>query len=136
MSLDDEFKRALDREAEVGFAGLSHRDQLLYTIWWLEADVNNGGFDQYYFNAGGDHACLAPGMLRAIGADHMAAIVESANAIFGTNGPPSNRDERQDTLSALTESEAPWGTLDQQYWAYPDNISKLLERYLGARSVA
>jgi hypothetical protein len=136
MTLDDEFKSALSREAECGFSGLNDRDQLLHAIWHLEGDVNNGGFDQYYFNSGGDQAKIAPSMLRAIGAECMATIVETANAVFGPDGPSPDRNTRQETLAVLTESDSPWERLDQEFWAYPDDISKLLEEFLSARPVA
>lgn len=44
------------------FERLSLRRRVLVAIWGLEAEVNNGGFDQDYLNGAGD-----PGPLRARG---------------------------------------------------------------------
>jgi hypothetical protein len=57
------------------FDRLNRVDQVLVTMWGLEAEVNNGGFDQYYFNGAGNQAFFAPEALRAIGAHPMASIV-------------------------------------------------------------
>lgn len=135
VNLDKAFSDAIAREAKSGFAALSRRDQILFLIWWLQADVNNGGFDQYYFNSGSNRAKQAPEALRAIGANGMARIVEAANAVFGADGPPADRNERQVALAALSDNE-PWAKLDEQFWKYPDDIFELLKRYIGAWPVA
>ncbi len=35
---------------------LSNGMQYVYTTWWLEAEVNNGGFNQYFYNSSGQFA--------------------------------------------------------------------------------
>ena len=118
---------------KVGFEELSAAEKVFMTIWGLEADVNNGGFSQYYFNTSGDQAKHAPGALRAIGANAMAAIVEQANAHFGAGGPPADRDQRQDALEALGDKpEAAWDELSGQFQNYPDDLTELLYAYVQA----
>jgi hypothetical protein len=129
MSLDDACNRALSHYFDVGFRGLTPDEQLLVVIWGLEADVNNGGFNQYYFNSYGNFARLASPMLRQIGANHMAQIVEEANALFGPAGPAQDQDDRQRALEAMDEES--WDPLDHRFWAYPDNVSELLGKHLG-----
>jgi hypothetical protein len=133
INLSDAFEAACQRHRTVAFADLSEADRILVSIWALEADVNNGGFDQYYFNTAGDTAHYAPVALRSIGARAMADIVERANSLFGPSGPPASRDARQDALLALTSSEDLWGQLDREFYAYPDDISTLLTQFLDAK---
>jgi hypothetical protein len=64
--LKQAFDTALRRAQAVAFADLAEEDRVLVAIWALEADVNNGGFDQYYFNSSGDTAYYAPTALRLI----------------------------------------------------------------------
>ena len=110
---------------------LDQREQLLVTIWGLEADVNNGGFDQYYFNSYGDLAQHCPGALRLIGANRTAELVELANAAFGAEGPPQNREERQDRLDEIRDTATPiWDSLEQEFYGYPDDLSELLRLHL------
>jgi len=83
IHLSDAFEAACGRHCDVGFEDLSEIDRILVSIWALEADVNNGGFHQYYFNSSGDTAHYAPAALRAIGAPIMACIVDKANPCSG-----------------------------------------------------
>jgi Domain of unknown function (DUF4375) len=116
-----------------GPEGLSDAERTFVAIWTLEADVNNGGFDQYFFNSAGDHALLTPKALKAIGADQAAAIVEAANAVFGPAGPSRDRDERQRALEALGDDRTPlFAPIDQRFFAYPDDIQGLLAAYVEA----
>jgi len=118
-----------------GFESLTVPEQAFVAIWVLEADVNNGGFDQYFFNSAGDYARLVPMALRAIGAAQAAAIVDTANAVFGPAGPPPGRDERQRALDALGDDRARlFELVDQRFVAYPDDLQGLLEAYVEAHA--
>jgi hypothetical protein len=119
------------RYGDAAFGDLPEVDRVLTSIWWLEADVNNGGFDQYYFNSSGDSAYYAPLALRTIGAPIMAGIVEKANSRFGPGGPPPCREERQEALLAMRDGL--WDDLDDQFYAYPEDLSALLEAFLESR---
>ena len=136
MNLTEAFDAALARYHADSFGELSARDQLLVTVWGLEADVNNGGFDQYYFNSSGDHAVHAPAALRSIGAPAMAAIVESANGLFGPGGPSTDRTVRQAQLFAITErDESAFENCDRDFLAYPEDLSALLATHFGLTAV-
>jgi len=129
MSLDEARDSAFSRYFEEGFKALTPDEQLLVVILGLEAEVNNGGFHQYYFNSYGDFACRVSSMLREIGANHVAQIVDEANAVFGSVGPSGNRDERQKALEALDDDS--WDSLDEKFCACPDNVTELLRKHLG-----
>lgn len=104
-------------------------------IWTLEADVNNGGFDQYYLNSSGDHAWYAPRALEAVGAATIASIVTEANAVFGADGPPADRDARLEALEALEpEARQRWGELDERFFEYPDDLTGCLYAFVQANS--
>ena len=120
-----------EKEAASGYASLDKREKVFFAIWTLEAEVNNGGFDQFYFNSSGDVALEVPGALRAIGANHTAEIVDKANALFGTNGPSPDIDVRQEQLEQLTErDEDTLGQFDDAFYAYEDNLSTRLAAYM------
>lgn len=126
-----EFERACQRLDDSNFDELAERDRVLVTIWALEADVNNGGFEQYYFNSSGDTAFFAPEALRIIGAHRMAAIVARANSLFGENGPPKARSARQERLFELTSAtDGLFEEHDAVFYEYLDDISALLVAYL------
>ncbi len=103
----------------------------MLAIGLLEADVNNGGIDQYYFNSSGDHALFVPHALRKIGASSTAGIVDRANALFGRGGPPAHRDVRQSALERFREAQPDgWEALDDEFYRYPDDIHSLVVEYV------
>jgi len=113
-----------------GLASLSPPEQVFVTIWELEAEVNNGGFTQYYTNSAGDHAERAAQSLETIGAPSMAGIVRRANALF-PGGPPRDRDQRSDVLQSLgVELEESLDRLTERFCAYPEDLSELLYRFV------
>ncbi len=125
------------RYSKVGFSHLSKPEQVFVCVWSLEAEVNNGGFDQFYFNSSGDHAVETVDALESIGASHTAEIVRRANAVFGASGPSSVRAIRQEQLDALPESvRGSFDTLDQEFYAYKDDLEALLRAYVVANTKA
>ena len=136
MGLESDFERAREREDAHGYSNLSYRDQVLIAIWCLEAEVNNGGFHQFYFNSAGDYAQVVSSMLRTIEAHTMASTVDGANALFPAPGPPSDRYERQAVLEALTDAGVSFDECDNKFLAYPEDLTDLLTRYLSVKPVA
>lgn len=132
IDLSSEFERACSKPHEGAlFDALPQLDQILIAIWGLEAEVNNGGFDQYYFNDAGDQAFFAADALEEIGARSMAAIVREANQKFGVDGPARDRTRRQEQLKRLTASEEDlFDPLDRRFYDYPDDIASLLTAFL------
>ena len=105
------------REAKHGIKGLTEPEQTFLRVWNLEAEVNNGGFAQYFENSAGDHAVGTPDALRAVGAPEMASLVEQAMQPFGPSGPPADRDARSKAIQALPASARElWDQLDGQFY--------------------
>jgi hypothetical protein len=130
MDLDVLIDAALRKLWASSYLVLTPIEQVLVAVSGVEVEVNNGGFDQYYFNSAGDQAQVAPAKLRAIGAATTADIVESANSAFGSDGPPMDRGTRQERLEQIRDGAAElWSLLEQKFYAYPDNLRGLLERY-------
>lgn len=53
--------------------------QSIYICWVLEAEVLNGGFNQYYYNSKAKFADMLPGAFTFIGASGYAELVSEAN---------------------------------------------------------
>lgn len=56
--------------------------QAIYMIWILEAEVNNGGYNQFYFNSSGQFYKHLPEALKLVGATKFAYLTERANKTF------------------------------------------------------
>lgn len=104
-------------------AELTPAERVFVCIWQLEAEVNNGGFYQYYSNSAGDLAADTPAALEAIGAMQTAVIVKGANGLF-PGGPPEDRDARCDMLDALDDNL--FEQFDTAFLRYDENLSQLL----------
>ena len=119
------------RLGKVGYDSLNRPEQVFVCIWELEADVNNGGFDQYYFNDAGDRALNAVESLEAIGASRTATLVNQANRVFGASGPSRQSREAQEQLDSLTEAHrAELAKLDVRYLTYEENLESLLRAFV------
>ena len=125
------FAAALRKFSGSNFAELTETEQILVTIWGIEAEVNNGGFGQYFHNATGDQAFFAPHALRSIGAVRMAQIVAGANSLFSPDGPPQQWDERFKKLQQIDAAvDDPWDEWTRAFQDYPDDLNGLLEKFL------
>jgi hypothetical protein len=121
------------RDASVGYEELSQPEQIALCVDGLEREVNNGGFEQYFFNSAGDHALDCLDALEEIGATSMAKLLRKAVAIFGAGGPDLDREERQLQLEALGDRVAPkLEPLDDAFFDYPDDLAALLRAFVEA----
>ncbi|MCA0894960.1 DMP19 family protein [Microbulbifer agarilyticus] len=127
----DSFEPVSAKYDAAGFDSLSEKEQAIYTIWWLEAEVNNGGFHQYFSNSAGDHAVVALASLKNIGAVKTADLLENAIGVaFGETYPQSQR-ERQNQLGVDEEVKfSKLEELDSKFYEYPENFYKLLDSYV------
>lgn len=130
-------ERVLARADSGGVDQLSREERTVAAIWLLEADVTNGGFDQYFFNGSGDLAAVAPQALREIGAEDAATIVEEAVSAFGTEGPAVDQTERQQQMVRLDPAtKKVWAALDARFVQHADAIPPLLQSYVAANAEA
>lgn len=92
---------------------LTAPDRLVLLVGELEADVNNGGFDQYLGNKGRRRARAALAALQTVGARKTAGMLETAMAPGTT---PAQ-------LSAL----------DDRFYRVPEDLAVLTGRHVGLR---
>ncbi len=56
--------------------------QAIYMIWALESEVNNGGYNQFYFNSSGQFYKYLPDALKLVGANKFSDLTKHANITF------------------------------------------------------
>ena len=83
-----------------GFAPLPAPVQHLFAAHWCQSEVNNGGFDQFFFNSTGVLAPEAEAGFRAIGLTGVADIVREAMARFGAEYP-REQEVREAAMDAI-----------------------------------
>jgi hypothetical protein len=110
---------------------LNKHQRIFYLNQCLEREVNNGGFNQYYFNSSGDFAEETVDSLKAIGAEKTATILSQANAVFPNGKVPASIDERQKNLEEIEESvNEQWENIEEKFMAYEDDLNSLNMAYI------
>lgn len=121
---------AVDRlhAKDSNWKSLTLRDQELAALWKLEADMNNGGFVQFFCNWGIECYYISVKALKNICANKMLEIIELEFSIVNTAYKRSEDkiEAYWDIPKYITEKEiAELDRLDAAFWEYPDDISEL-----------
>jgi Domain of unknown function (DUF4375) len=110
---------------------LTEPQKNFFYIQNLEREVNNGGFNQYFFNSDGDYAHETLIALNAIGANHALIIMQTAINEFPNHIVPKDRNKRQEVLKEIEKKASKtWDKLDSTFYTYPDDIDALNINYI------
>ena len=82
---------------------LNEYEKTFFLTQTLEAEINNGGFSQFFFNSGGNFTYETVDAFEAIGAVKTAEICRKAIASFGKK-IPKDRNKRMDFLDKFVFS--------------------------------
>ncbi len=110
---------------------LNEHQKVFYFNQCLEREVNNGGFEQFYFNISGNFAHELTASLTAIGAIKTCQIVVEANNVFPEHKVPESQNARQELMSMIEESVGgTWAELDQRFYAYEEDLNAMNMQYV------
>ena len=115
------------------FGRQSTPQKVFSAIWAVESEINNGGFSQYFLNSSAESASFVAQALETIGAPNTARICSQAMITAFPGGLPSNADTIRTVASdfpdeILDKLEG----LDQEFLAYPHDLTDLLFAYVSA----
>ena len=115
-NIESKFPRNYRKEYKT-LMTLSEGRQAIYIIWYVEGEVNNGGFNQFYFNSSGQYAQLAPEAFKLVGAEKYAELMQRANNTYRSN-EKSIRKSHDGTLEGFSESykDNPLNELDHEFY--------------------
>lgn len=112
---------------------MSKGQQAIYTTFLVESEVNNGGFNQFYFNSSGIFAEMAIGGFQLIGAEKFANIMIEANRIYTENKEVLQAYD-DGTVNSFCESykDNPLNELDEQFYNLykEENLQELKVIYI------
>ena len=91
---------------EDGYYELSENEQAVYNIKNLVDAVNGSGLLSYYKSAASSYVNDMLDTLYSLGMDEIAAVIESANAIFPDSYPPEDIAERLEIISEFEDDYA------------------------------
>lgn len=91
--------------------------QAIYMIWMLEAEVNNGGYNQFYFNPSGQFYNHLPEALELVGANKFADLTKRANDTFEKENPKITQ-YQDGTLEGFSKSydDNPLNKFDDEFY--------------------
>jgi hypothetical protein len=113
------------------FASQSAPQQVFSSIWSVESEVNNGGFSQYFLNDSCETVAFVAEALDTIGAPRTADICRRAIATAFPAGLPPTRKAISTTAADISdEALEQLGMLDNEFFAYPHNLTDLLFAYV------
>lgn len=113
------------------FATQSAPQQVFSSVWAVEAEVNNGGFSQYLLNDSCETAVFVAKALDTIGAPRTADICRRAIATaFPAGLPPTPKAISTAAADFPDEVLEQLGALDNEFFAYPHNLTDLLFAYV------
>ncbi len=122
---------ATDKESEIALSKrFSPGQKSLYFFWYLDSEVANGGFIQFYWNENKKYIAPILKGLKLIGDKEMIALVEKADKIFLKNQSKFEVEDTQKNFERLYNEITEFEELDLQFFEIHDNTMDLIEKYI------
>ena len=130
-------EQALVQKADrLGVAALTKPERAVCVVEALEREVNNGGFEQFFFNAvvwPGDLALEIVGALNDVGCSTAAALTQSAIEIVGVQEASSVSEWEAAAQSLSDEACAALQSLDEKYFSDVGDLAATLFEFVKQR---
>ncbi|AUC15792.1 hypothetical protein BTO06_11810 [Tenacibaculum sp. SZ-18] len=124
------FVKDKEHEIERG-KSLSYGQKALYYWWYLDAQVTNGGFVQFYYNGYGPYVPTIIKGLEHIGDTEMANLVKKADKIYQKNKKLMDKAQESDLFgSDLYDRLDKMSLLDDDYYEMNEKTMSLIEAYI------
>ena len=107
---------------------LSAPERVIFVVFLLEGEVNNGGFSQFFFNSSGDYSNELVNAFTEICAVKTAEICKRAVSIYGES-VPIDRAERDQFLLDHEEVSEILDECDTAFYQYEDDLDALIYDY-------
>lgn len=106
--------------------------RIVYMIRVYEGEINNGGFDQYFYNSTGYFIFDTIKYLEKIGARGNLEITKKALALVNSNNLTIEqfKSEQIDREIDYDDVSEQLNELDNEFYEYPDNLEGLLIKYI------
>jgi len=121
---------APDKEKEKTLSRrLSPGQKTIYFFWYLDEDVTNGGFIQFYWN--GNRRYLPPIIdgLKLIGDTTLLRLIEKADNEYLKNKEKFDLQLEKDDWEPLYDNLKDFEKLDDEYYKIHDKTMELIEQY-------
>lgn len=107
----------------------SSGQKALYFFWYLDAEVTNGGFIQFYTNDYREYIPAIKKGLKLIGDHEMIDLISKADDYYLQNEVLFIELKKKDQQELLFSKLTGFNQYDETYYKIHDNTMKLLEKY-------
>jgi hypothetical protein len=108
-------------------------ERIIDLIDWLDLEVENGGFHQFFHNSPGDHTEQTIHALEIIGALTAADIVKRAAGMFPDGMPPRDRNERMDVLWKRFPDPRAFYSLNEEFYDHWNELNAAFSKFKTSR---
>jgi hypothetical protein len=108
--------RLMDKGHFRGLSAMSRAELNAHLLHMLQLEVNNGGFDQFFFNSAGDCAMQTANAIHDMGLTELDALYARALAKFPNRAPSEDRATRWQELERIPDSEHAWSADDTAFY--------------------
>ena len=112
------------------FLLLKKEVRIAYCMHLLEAEVNNGGFHQFFSNSSGEYVPETAYALAEVGAEKTAGLLARAVKLGFPKGYPSNACDYETALEDTEDIADDLEALDTAFFRYDEPLSELVNQYL------
>lgn len=120
-----------EHEIENG-KSLSYGQKALYYWWYVDAQVKNGGFTQFYYNEYGQYAPTIIKALKHIGDNNMAELVNRSYELYLKENKTIKKAQTEglEGLSGLYKQIEDFDELDDEYYKLDEKTMKIIENFI------
>jgi len=123
------WKSLEDRWGRLAFDGLTLAEREVVALYWLEAEVMNGGLHQYFYNSSGDLALYAVSGLKRVGALQSLEALSRAISKLGGGSYQIDQEKRDELLNALGFEDDPFDAETRLLQSLPEHfLAQALDR--------
>ncbi len=122
---------ALVKTNDINAVNMTRGQKILLTTEELRQEVNNAGFEHYFFDVEGDHAPIALESLVALGANDVHTLLKEAMELLALDDYPRDRRVRWEVLNKIPQKvKERWDELDSRFYDLEQQIEDLQANYI------
>lgn len=122
---------ATTQRSEIGLSKkLSKGQKTLYFFWYLDAEVDNGGFIQFYHNQTDHYLPSIIEGLEFLGDTKMLNLINKAEELYQQKKSLFQKATTMEAFSKLYEKIPEFSEFDEKYAKLHDKTISLIEKYI------
>jgi hypothetical protein len=106
--------------------------QMVYSTWWVDAEVNNGGFNQYFWNSAGEFRNEALEGFKLLGAVEHETLMAEAIEVYKVEESKIKQQKAKGTMEGFSESykDNPLNKLDDRFYKLAEDAGKMRVKFI------